>query len=146
VFAIAKKDAPALKTTCFYEHIYTGTMDFSYRTNSLRILFTGLVRSFLPSDNTCRKPPLTCIVLQGFSFFLNCGLIVGTVKIRRYLIPYPGVVQGRLEDHEPQDLTPMQDVGQMSGGMSSSPDTPGKKDRNSRKQCPYCTKGQPDSS
>jgi hypothetical protein len=53
------------------------------------------------------------------------------------------VGQGRLEDHEPQDLTPMQDVGQMSGGMSSSPDTPGKKDRNSRKQCPYCTKGQP---
>ncbi len=53
------------------------------------------------------------------------------------------MVQGRLEDHEPQDLTPMQDVGQMSGGMSSSPDTPGKKDRNSRKQCPYCTKGQP---
>lgn len=46
--------------------------------------------------------------------------------------------QGRLE--EPQDLTPMQDVGQLSQGLSSSPETPGKKDRNSRKQCPYCTK------
>jgi hypothetical protein len=35
----------------------------------------------------------------------------------------------------------MQDVGHLSAGLSSSPDTPGKKDRNSRKQCPYCNKG-----
>ena len=51
-------------------------------------------------------------------------------------------MQGQLEDHEPQDLTPMQDVGQLSQALSNSPDTPGKKDRNSRKQCPYCTKGE----
>ena len=36
----------------------------------------------------------------------------------------------------------MQDVGQLSQALSNSPDTPGKKDRNSRKQCPYCTKGE----
>lgn len=48
-----------------------------------------------------------------------------------------------MEDHEPKDLTPMQDVGNHSGmgGMGGSPETPGKKDRNSRKQCPYCNKG-----
>ena len=52
--------------------------------------------------------------------------------------------QGRMEEHEPKDLTPMQDVGNHSGlgGMGGgSPETPGKKDRNSRKQCPYCNKG-----
>ena len=44
------------------------------------------------------------------------------------------------EDQEPQDLG----VGGLStSGISShsSPDTPGKKERNSRKQCPYCQKG-----
>jgi len=43
------------------------------------------------------------------------------------------------EDPEPQDLG----VGGLStSGISShsSPDTPGKKERNSRKQCPYCQK------
>jgi len=49
------------------------------------------------------------------------------------------------EDQEPQDLTPMQDVtaGPLSNSQissHSSPDTPGKKERNSRKQCPYCPK------
>lgn len=54
--------------------------------------------------------------------------------------------QGRLEDPEPKDLTPIQQVGNHSvgqgviSGLSSSPETPGKKDRNSRKQCPYCNK------
>jgi len=51
--------------------------------------------------------------------------------------------QGRLDDHEPKDLTPMDvsnhGVGQL-GSLSNSPETPGKKDRNSRKQCPYCNK------
>ena len=45
------------------------------------------------------------------------------------------------EDPEPQDLG----VGGLStSGISShsSPDTPGKKERNSRKQCPYCQKGE----
>ena len=45
------------------------------------------------------------------------------------------------DDQEPQDLG----VGGLStSGISahSSPDTPGKKERNSRKQCPYCQKGQ----
>lgn len=55
------------------------------------------------------------------------------------------LVQGQLDDQEPKDLTPMQDVGNHGvggmGGMGGSPDTPGKKDRNSRKQCPYCNKG-----
>ena len=44
------------------------------------------------------------------------------------------------EEQEPQDLG----VGGLStSGISShsSPDTPGKKERNSRKQCPYCQKG-----
>lgn len=55
-----------------------------------------------------------------------------------------------MDDGEPQDLTPMQDVGShqtVVGGvapplstLSSSPDTPGKKDRNARKQCAYCHK------
>jgi len=57
-----------------------------------------------------------------------------------------------MDDGEPQDLTPMQDVGSHqtveggigtpgSTGQMSSPDgqTP-KKDRNARKQCPYCHK------
>jgi len=48
------------------------------------------------------------------------------------------------EEQEPQDLTPMQDVaGPLSNSQissHSSPDTPGKKERNSRKQCPYCHK------
>merc|ERR1711936_1144091 len=41
---------------------------------------------------------------------------------------------------EPQDLTPMQDVSNTQVSSHSSPDTPGKKERNSRKQCPYCHK------
>lgn len=41
---------------------------------------------------------------------------------------------------EPQDLTPMQDVSNTAISSHSSPDTPGKKERNSRKQCPYCHK------
>ena len=49
------------------------------------------------------------------------------------------------EDQEPQDLTPMQDVttplSNTQISSHSSPDTPGKKERNSRKQCPYCHKG-----
>ena len=49
----------------------------------------------------------------------------------------------RPEDTEPQDLTPIQPENvSLSQQMShSSPDTPGKKERNSRKQCPYCNKG-----
>merc|ERR1719476_631787 len=46
--------------------------------------------------------------------------------------------EGRGE--EPQDLTPMQDVSNTQVSSHSSPDTPGKKERNSRKQCPYCHK------
>merc|ERR550539_2379498 len=46
--------------------------------------------------------------------------------------------EGRGE--EPQDLTPMQDVSNTQVSSHSSPDTPGKKERNSRKQCPYCNK------
>ena len=62
--------------------------------------------------------------------------------------------EGRGE--EPQDLTPMQDVSNTQVTIAlnnmpvfssmiqvsshSSPDTPGKKERNSRKQCPYCHK------
>jgi len=58
-----------------------------------------------------------------------------------------------MDDGEPQDLTPMQDVGShqtVEGGISTalattgtlntSTDSPVKKDRNSRKQCPYCHK------
>lgn len=60
-----------------------------------------------------------------------------------------------MDDGEPQDLTPMQDVGShqtVEGGIGtpisagggqgqlSSPDTPSKKERNARKQCPYCHK------
>jgi len=47
---------------------------------------------------------------------------------------------------EPQDLTPMQDgvnttpISTSQISSHSSPDTPGKKERNSRKQCPYCHK------
>jgi len=37
-------------------------------------------------------------------------------------------------------LTPMQDVSNTQVSSHSSPDTPGKKERNSRKQCPYCHK------
>lgn len=46
--------------------------------------------------------------------------------------------EGRVD--EPQDLTPMQDVSNTQISSHSSPDTPGKKERNSRKQCPYCHK------
>ena len=48
------------------------------------------------------------------------------------------------QDTEPQDLTPIQpeNVTSLNPQIShSSPDTPGKKERNSRKQCPYCNKG-----
>ena len=31
---------------------------------------------------------------------------------------------------------------QNNTNLNSSPDTPGKKDRNARKQCPYCHKGE----
>ena len=59
-------------------------------------------------------------------------------------------LKGRLEDTEPKDLTPIQDVGdpgvnqsmEQLTSMTGSPETPGKKDRNSRKQCPYCNKGE----
>ena len=49
----------------------------------------------------------------------------------------------RPEDAEPQDLTPIQpeNVSLSQQISHSSPDTPGKKERNSRKQCPYCNKG-----
>ena len=49
----------------------------------------------------------------------------------------------RTEDTEPQDLTPIQpeNVSLNQQISHSSPDTPGKKERNSRKQCPYCNKG-----
>ena len=49
----------------------------------------------------------------------------------------------RTEDTEPQDLTPIQpeNVSLNQQISHSSPDTPGKKERNSRKQCPYCHKG-----
>ena len=49
----------------------------------------------------------------------------------------------RPEDTEPQDLTPIQpeNVSLNQQISHSSPDTPGKKERNSRKQCPYCNKG-----
>ena len=55
-------------------------------------------------------------------------------------------VKSRLEEPEPKDLTPMQDVSNHAGvghmgGLTGSPETPGKKERNSRKQCPYCNKG-----
>jgi len=48
----------------------------------------------------------------------------------------------RPEDTEPQDLTPIQpeNVTLNQQISHSSPDTPGKKERNSRKQCPYCNK------
>ena len=49
----------------------------------------------------------------------------------------------RPEETEPQDLTPIQpeNVSLNQQISHSSPDTPGKKERNSRKQCPYCNKG-----
>ena len=49
----------------------------------------------------------------------------------------------RTEDTEPQDLTRIQpeNVSLNQQISHSSPDTPGKKERNSRKQCPYCNKG-----
>ena len=42
------------------------------------------------------------------------------------------------------DTEQAQDLCQLNSGISShsSPDTPGKKERNSRKQCPYCHKGE----
>jgi len=48
----------------------------------------------------------------------------------------------RIHDQEPQDLTPMQDVSNTQISIHGSPDTPGRKEkeRNSRKQCPYCHK------
>jgi len=55
----------------------------------------------------------------------------------------PGTPQGhRTHDQEPQDLTPMQDVSNTQLSTTTSPDTPGRKEkeRNSRKQCPYCHK------
>ena len=52
---------------------------------------------------------------------------------------------GDQDPGEPQDLCggPGGGVGALSSSLTShtSPDTPGKKERNSRKQCPYCHKG-----
>ena len=57
--------------------------------------------------------------------------------------PTPSHCRAETQDTEPQDLTPIQPENvSLSQQMShSSPDTPGKKERNSRKQCPYCNKG-----
>lgn len=53
---------------------------------------------------------------------------------------YANQTQARLDEHEPKDLTPMQEVENHTGPVLTALTDSGKKDRNARKTCPHCNK------
>ena len=74
----------------------------------------------------------------------NTNTRVVSVSVQEGTAPTtPTHCRTEAQDTEPQDLTPIQpeNVSLNQQISHSSPDTPGKKERNSRKQCPYCNKG-----
>merc|ERR1711962_1008312 len=91
------------------------------------------------------KDTITSVSGSGYSTTRVVSLSVTNPQANQMDHSQP---QGRLEDTEPKDLTPIQDVGdpgvnqsmEQLTSITGSPETPGKKDRNSRKQCPYCNK------
>jgi len=87
------------------------------------------------------KETITSVSGSGYSTTRVVSLSVANNAANQM---YANQTQGRLDDHEPKDLTPMQEVENHVGtpvltSINTSPSS-GKKDRNARKTCPHCNK------